>query len=138
MVAGTLEKVKTIKLLQEKMNYNDNQIAKYMGITTKELKRFRLDNQIFYRIDDAKNNNYLSLAIRFNELAEDVYFPVEFARLTNTSPYTANMICKMFGIKPTKKAYCKHCGKEVVVKSTALPKFCNSICRYRYNGDAKC
>ena len=138
MVAGATEKIETIKLLQEKMNYNDNQIANYIGITTKELKKFRLDNQVFYRVDDTKNNNYLSLAIKFDELAEDVYFPVEFARLTNTSPYTANMICKMFNIKPSKKAYCKHCGKEVVVKSTAIPKFCNSICRYKYKGDAKC
>ena len=97
-----------------------------------------MNHEVFYREDEVKNNNYLELAIEFKKLEEDVYFPIEFARITNNSPYTVNMICKMFNVKPSKKAYCKHCGKELVVKSTAIPKFCNSICRYKYNGDAQC
>ena len=132
------EKIDAIKLLQDKFNYNDNQIARDLGITTKTLREFRLNHKVFYKDKEIKKNNYLKLAIQFKELEEQVYFPVEFARMTNTSPYTANMICKMFNVKPTKKAYCKHCGKEVVVKSTAIPKFCNSICRYKYKGDTEC
>lgn len=127
-----------INILQNKFNYSDNQIAKDLGITTKKLKEFRLNHEVFYREDEIKNNDYLNLAIEFKKLEKEVYFPIEFARLTNTSPYTANMICKMFNVKPTKKAYCKHCGEELIVKSTAIPKFCNSICRYKYNGDAQC
>ena len=130
--------IKEINTLQEKFNYNDNQIAKDMGITTKKLREYRVKHQIFYRDTETKNNDYLKLAIKFDELAEDVYFPVEFARLTNTSSYTTSMICKMFNVKPTKKAYCKHCGAEVEVKTTAIPKFCNSMCRYKYKGDAEC
>lgn len=138
MVAGTIDKIEIIRLLQDKMNYNDSQIAKYLGITTKELKKFRLENHIFYRIDDTKNNNYLSLAIKFNNLADDVYFPIEFARITSTSPSTTNMICKMFNIKPTKKAYCVHCGKEVIIKTTAVPKYCSYSCRSKQKGEVKC
>ncbi len=132
------EMIDRVKLLQDKFNYNDNLISKDLGITTKKLRELRLTNKVFYQETEVKNNNYLKLAIKFKELEEEVYFPVEFARLTNTSPYTANMICKMFSVKPSKKAYCKHCGKEVVVKTTAIPKFCNSICRYKYKGDAVC
>lgn len=132
------EMIDRINVLQNKFNYTDNQIAKDLGITTKKLREFRLNHEVFYREDEVKNNNYLELAIEFKKLEEDVYFPIEFARITNNSPYTVNMICKMFNVKPSKKAYCKHCGKELVVKSTAIPKFCNSICRYKYNGDAQC
>lgn len=132
------EMIDRVKLLQDKFNYNDNLISKDLGITTKKLRELRLTNKVFYQETEVKNNDYLKLAIKFKELEEEVYFPVEFARLTNTSPYTANMICKMFNVKPSKKAYCQHCGKEVEVKTTAVPKFCNSICRYKYKGDAVC
>ena len=91
-----------------------------------------MDNEVYYRKGD-KNNKYLDLAIEFKKLESEVYFPIELARLTNTSPYTTNIVCRMFNIKPSKKAYCKHCGEEVEVKTTAIPKFCNSICRYKYN-----
>lgn len=130
--------INSINVMQDKFNYNDNQIARDLGITTKKLRELRLNHKVFYRDSETKNNSYLKMAIQFKELEEEVYFPVEFARLTNTSPYTANMICKMFSIKPSKKAYCKHCGAELEVKSTAIPKFCNSICRYKYKGDAQC
>ena len=126
-----------INILQNNFNYSDNLIAKDLGISTKKLREFRLDNEVYYRKGD-KNNKYLDLAIEFKKLESEVYFPIELARLTNTSPYTTNIVCRMFNIKPSKKAYCKHCGKELVVKSTAVPKFCNSICRYTYNGDVKC
>lgn len=132
------EMIDRVKLLQDKFNYNDNLISKDLGITTKKLRELRLTNKVFYQETEVKNNDYLKLAIKFKELEEEVYFPVEFARLTNTSPYTANMICKMFNVKPSKKAYCQHCGKVVEVKTTAVPKFCNSICRYKYKGDAVC
>ena len=126
-----------INILQNNFNYSDNLIAKDLGISTKKLREFRLDNEVYYRKGD-KNNKYLDLAIEFKKLESEVYFPIELARLTNTSPYTTNIVCRMFNIKPSKKAYCKHCGKELVVKPTAVPKFCNSICRYTYNGDVKC
>lgn len=126
-----------INILQNNFNYSDNLIAKDLGITTKKLREFRLDNEVYYRKGD-KNNKYLDLAIEFKKLESEVYFPIELARLTNTSPYTTNIVCRMFNIKPSKKAYCKHCGKELAVKPTAVPKFCNSICRYTYNGDVKC
>ena len=126
-----------INILQNNFNYSDNLIAKDLGISTKKLREFRLDNEVYYRKGD-KNNKYLDLAIEFKKLESEVYFPIELARLTNTSPYTTNIVCRMFNIKPSKKAFCKHCGKELVVKSTAVPKFCNSICRYTYNGDVKC
>lgn len=132
LVTGTIDKINTIILLQDKMKYNDIQIARYLDMKVKELRKFRLNNEVSYRADDVKNNNYLSLAIEFNKLASEVYFPIELARLTNTSPYTANTICKMFNIKPNKKAFCQHCGEEVVVKSTAVPKYCSSLCRYRH------
>ena len=121
-----------INILQNNFNYSDNLIAKDLGITTKKLREFRLNNKICYREGD-KNNIYLDLAIEFKKLESEVYFPIELARLTNTSPYTTNIVCRMFNIKPSKKAYCKHCGEEVEVKTTAIPKFCNSICRYKYN-----
>lgn len=136
MIVQTKETI--LALQKSKKLYNDNQIAKHIGITTKELRAFRLEHEVFYRDCDKKNNDYLRLAIQFKHLASEVYFPVEFARLTNTSPYTTNMICKMFSIKPSKKAYCKTCGKELVVKSTAIPKFCNASCRYKYKGDTEC
>lgn len=126
-----------INILQNNFNYTDNLIAKDLGITTKKLREFRLDNKVYYREGD-KNNIYLDLAIEFKKLESEVYFPIELARLTSTSPYTTNLVCRMFSIKPSKKAYCKHCGKELKVKSTAVPKFCNSICRYTSNGGAKC
>lgn len=138
MIAGTIDKINTINLLQDKMNYNDKQIANYLGVTIKSLREFRVANEVFYRLDDTKNNNYLSLAIEFNKLASEVYFPVEFARATDVSPYTVNMICKMFNVKPSKKAYCKHCGKEVIVKTTAIPKFCSASCRNKNKGTSKC
>ena len=121
-----------INILQNNFNYSDNLIAKDLGISTKKLREFRLDNEVYYRKGD-KNNKYLDLAIEFKKLESEVYFPIELARLTNTSPYTTNIVCRMFNIKPSKKAYCKHCGEEVEVKTTAIPKFCNSICRYKYN-----
>ena len=121
-----------INILQNNFNYSDNLIAKDLGISTKKLREFRLDNEVYYRKGD-KNNKYLDLAIEFKKLESEVYFPIELARLTNTSPYTTNIVCRMFNIKPSKKAYCKHCGEEVEVKTTAIPKFCNSIYRYKYN-----
>lgn len=121
-----------INILQNNFNYSDNLIAKDLGISTKKLREFRLNNEVYYRKGD-KNNKYLDLAIEFKKLESEVYFPIELARLTNTSPYTTNIVCRMFNIKPSKKAYCKHCGEEVEVKTTAIPKFCNSICRYKYN-----
>lgn len=130
--------VDKINLMQDKFNYTDNQIARELGITTKHLRELRIIHKIFYKELNSKNNKYLKLAIEFKKLEQEVYFPVEFARMTNTSPYTANMVCKMFNIKPSKKAYCKHCGTEVEVKTTAVPKFCSSVCRYRYKGDEKC
>lgn len=130
--------INNINIMQNNFNYSDNQIAKDLGITTKKLREIRLEHKIFYRADEVKNNEYLKLAIEFKQMEDEVYFPIEFARATNVSPYTANMICKMFNVKPCKKAYCQHCGKEVVVKSTAVPKYCSSLCRYKYKGDAKC
>ena len=132
------ELVNTINTLQSNLNYNDNQIAKEIGITVKKLRKYRMLYKIFYRDTEVKNNEYLRLAIKFKELENEVYFPVELARMTNTSTSTTSMICKMFSVKPSKKAYCKHCNKEVEVKTTAIPKFCNSICRYKYKGDAEC
>ncbi|MGL5711435.1 MAG: hypothetical protein ACRCX2_00320 [Paraclostridium sp.] len=138
MIAGTIDKIKNIEILQSKCNYNDRRISNYLGMNIKELRAFRLNNKVFYNEECTKENNYLELAIRFQELANEVYFPVELARLTNTSPYTTNMICKMFDVKPSKKAYCATCNKELVVKSTAIPKFCNSSCRYKYKGVVEC
>lgn len=127
--------IDSINIMQDKFNYDDNQIARNLGITTKKLRELRLNHKIFYRDNEIKNNSYLKMAIQFKKLEEEVYFPIEFARLTNTSPYTTNMICKMYNIKPSKKAYCKHCGAELEVKLTVKHKFCSSICRYRHKGD---
>lgn len=138
MIAGVIDTIKTIQMLQDKMNYSDVQIAKYLGMKTQQLREFRLNYRVLYRSDDIKNNDYLTKAIEFNNLASEVYFPIELARMTNTSPYTTNMICKMFNVKPTKKAYCKYCGKELTVKSTAVPQYCNASCRYKYKGDVQC
>lgn len=127
--------VNTIKTLQNSLDYNDNQIAREIGITIKKLREYRMLYEIFYKDTEVKNNEYLKLAIEFKKLEDKVYFPVELARMTNTSTSTTSMICKMFNVKPSKKAFCKHCGAEVEVKTTAIPKFCNSVCRYKHKGD---
>ena len=46
-----------INILQNNFNYSDNLIAKDLGITTKKLREFRLNNKICYREGD-KNNIY--------------------------------------------------------------------------------
>ncbi len=77
------EMIDRVKLLQDKFNYNDNLISKDLGITTKKLRELRLTNKVFYQETEVKNNNYLKLAIKFKELEEEVYFPVEFASSKN-------------------------------------------------------
>lgn len=130
------ETINIINLLQNKYDYNDTKIAKYLDITTKELRELRLNNNIQYK--DEKYKDYLNLALEMQNLVHRAYFPVELARMTGRSKSTVNMVCKMFNIRPSKKAYCLCCGKELQVKLTAVPSYCNSTCRYKHKGVDKC
>lgn len=126
------DKINIIKQLQ-KNGYTDSRIAKNLSTTASSLREYRLKHRIFY--EDARYNEYLKLAIELEPLAGEVYFPIELARLTNKSISTVTMVCKMFNVKPSKKAYCLCCGKELKVKTTAVPSYCNNRCRLKYKGD---
>lgn len=121
-----------INHLQNKYDYNDTKIAKYLDITTKELRELRLKNNIQYKSETYKD--YLNLALEMQEIADKAYFPIELARMTGRSKSTVSMVCRMFNIKPQKKAFCLCCGKELQVKLTAVPSYCNNTCRHKHKG----
>lgn len=123
-----IEQADLVRRLQNQ-GYDDRRIGNNLGVSQIYLRKLRLEFDIPF---GNHKDKYLELAKEIQPILDQAYFPVELSRLTNSSLSTVKIVCDMFDLRPSKKAYCLCCNKEIKITRTTVPKYCGTSCRNKY------
>ncbi|HSQ87769.1 hypothetical protein [Romboutsia sp.] len=115
----------------EKMVKNNKKIAEigaFLGLKIAKMRKIILENNIAPDKND-KEYDYFLDAKTIKSCINDAYFMTDLAELANLTHARVKVVCDMYGLKPCKKAYCTHCGKEIdLSKSKVVSKYCSRSC----------
>lgn len=106
-----------------------NEVSRLLQIKSKELRKIMLELDIYPNEND-KEYDYFQSAKTIKEQLSSAYFLIDLVKLTGISRSRVMMVCKMYDLKPCKKAYCVICGKEIGVKGSVVKKYCSNECYY--------
>lgn len=105
-----------------------NEVCRLLQIKIKKLRKIMLDLDIYPNEND-KEYSYFESAKAINAQLDAAFYLTDLVRLTGISKSRVNMICKMYDLKPCKKAYCITCGKEIHNIHEVGRKYCSNKCR---------
>ncbi|GAA0093034.1 hypothetical protein UT300009_30640 [Paraclostridium bifermentans] len=106
-----------------------NEVSRLLQIKVKKLREIMLDLDIYPNEND-KEYDYFRQAKIIKMQLSSAYFVKDLVKLTGISKSRVQMVCKMYDLKPCKKAHCVICGKEIEVKGSVVKQYCSSECYY--------
>ena len=112
-------------------------ISEWTGLKVNEIRKIMLENHISPSETDKEYKNYID-ALKLKESANKAYFYKDLAKISGVPISRVKFLADVYDIKPTKKAYCTVCGKEIdLSNSTIVNKYCSKECSNTVNKPKK-